>query len=322
MKKRFLCIMLITIFTLGGCQNSSDGFLAYEDTLNATDHSIDNRVSQGEFFAEEIAVVAQYNNVGGDEQLNSGATLLINISESKAEYADHVFDQLYPSSLTKLLTALVVLKYGELTDAVSVSYNAAHIKDAGARVCGYVEGDVISMEALLNSLLIYSGNDAAIAIAEHVGGSVEGFVDMMNKEAAKIGAVQSNFMNPTGLHDKDQYTTAYDMYLVFNALLKYDTFRGIIGSSSYTVKYQNRNGDELEKVLNTINPFINSTDLLPEGITAGGGLTGSTSKAGNCCILLYKDGNNTEYIAVIMKAASGDSLQSQMSHLLSKTEAN
>ena len=117
------------------------------------------------------------------------------------------------------MTALVVLKKGELTDSVTVSYNASHIPVAGAKVCGFEEGDVITMDALLHCLLIYSGNDAGIAIAEHMSGSEENFVRIMNSEAKRIGASHTNFVNSHGLHDDNHYTTAYDMYLIFNELI-------------------------------------------------------------------------------------------------------
>jgi D-alanyl-D-alanine carboxypeptidase len=321
MKKSFLCLFVIATIALGGCRNSSDDFLAYEDSAETAGHTIDTNVSQGNFFAENIAVVSEEDNIGGDDLLNSGSTLLINVTDNQVIYADHVYDKMYPASLTKLLTALVVLNHGELTDSVTISYNASHIEEPGARVCGYLEGDVISMEALLNSLLVYSGNDAAIAIADHIGGSEEEFIKIMNEEATKIGAVHSNFVNSSGLHDDNQFTTAYDMYLIFNALLKYDTFRNIIGTDSYTAVYKDKDGNNQEKVLNSTNSFLGTED--PESANQIlGGLTGATSKAGSCCILLSKDSNNNEYIAMIMKAADSDTLHSQISHLLTLEGSN
>ncbi len=317
MKKRFLSLCIIATIALGGCRNSSNEFLVYEDLAETANKSVDNSVTEADYFAENIAVVSEEDNIGNDELLTSGAILLINSSDHEVAYATHVYDKMYPASLTKLLTALVVLNYGELTDSVTVGFDASHITETGARVCGYAEGDVISMEALLNSLLIYSGNDAAIAIADHMAESEEAFVALMNEEAAKIGAIHSHFVNSTGLHDDNQYSTAYDMYLIFNELLQYDTFRSIIRASSYNVIYQDRDGNELEKILKTTNPFMANEEEIDQNIQVEGGLTGATSKAGSCCILLGKDGNNKEYVAIIMKASDNDSLINQTSHLLS-----
>lgn len=316
MKRSILCLLMTATIVFSGCQNSSDEFLAYEDNNEAAGHSIDTRVSQGDFFAEDLAVVSEEDNKGGDELLNSGSTLLINITDQKVQFADHVFDRMYPASLTKLLTALVVLNHGELTDSVTVSYDASHIAEPGARVCGYEEGDVISMEALMSSLLIYSANDAAVAIADHISGSEEEFAKLMNEDASKAGAVHSNFVNASGLHDDNQYTTAYDMYLIFNALLKYDTFRNIISSAAYTAVYQDEDGNELKKSFNSTNSFLNAADD-DQTVQILGGLTGATSKAGNCCILLCKDSNNKEYISIILKAADSETLHSQTTLLLS-----
>jgi D-alanyl-D-alanine carboxypeptidase len=243
--------------------------------------------------------------------------LLVNTTDKEVLYADHVYDRRYPASLTKLLTALVVLRYGEMTDYVTISYNASHISEPGAKVCGYKEGDIISLEALLNSLLIYSGNDAAIAVADHVGGSEEAFVKKMNEEAVKIGAVHSNFVNSNGLHDDSQYTTAYDMYLIFHELMTYDTFRSIISTDSYTAVYTDKDGNEKQKTLNATNLYLSGEEEAPEGIVVVGGKTGTTKKAGNCLILLSKDDTSKEYVSIILKASDSNQLYSQMSHLLS-----
>lgn len=317
MKKRYLCVLLIASITLAGCQKTSKEFLTYEDTVAATDQSINNRITEGDFSAKNITVVSDKDNIGGDELLTSGSTLLINVTDNKVIYADRVYDRMYPASLTKLLTAFVVCQNGELTDAVTVSSNATQIADIGAKVCGFEDGDVISLEALLNSMLIHSGNDAAIAIAEHVGQSEEGFVQMMNKEAQKIGAVQSNFVNSHGLHDNSQYSTAYDIYLILNELLSFDTFRNMINTNSYTVVYKNEDGNDQEKTLNTTNSYLSNEAEAVPGITVIGGLSGSTNKAGSCLVLLCKDNMGKEYISLILDATDKDTLYTQMNHLLS-----
>ena len=95
-------------------------------------------------------------------------------------------------------------------------------------MCGIIPGDQVTLGELLYGLMLKSGNDAAMSIAVHVGGSVDAFVDLMNQEAARIGATQTHFMNPHGLQDEDHYTTVYDIYLMFQEALKYDEFQDII----------------------------------------------------------------------------------------------
>ncbi|MHB8131644.1 MAG: D-alanyl-D-alanine carboxypeptidase family protein [Mobilitalea sp.] len=318
MRKTILVYFILAAFAFSGCQNSSDEFLTFDEMAAVTGDSVNERLTQGDFFAEDIAIIPEEDNVGEDELLTAGAFLFVDVTNQKIVYADHVYDKLYPASLSKLLTALVVLRYGELTDNVTISYNASHITEANAKVCGYEEGDIISLETLLNSLLVYSGNDAAIAIADHVGGSEEAFAKIMNEEARQIGAVHSNFVNSHGLHDDNQYSTAYDLYLIFNELMKFDTFRSIISLDSFTAIYTDKDGNEKQKTFNTTNLYLNGGVEDDLSIEIIGGKTGTTNKAGNCLILLCKDNTGKEYIAQILKATDRDQLYSQMSHLLSK----
>jgi D-alanyl-D-alanine carboxypeptidase len=266
MKKRLLCIVIVIVMTFSGCRNASEDFLAYKDTEGSLSSAVDNQLTEGEFFAKNLAIITDKENTGGDKELISGASLLVNITDNKVIYADHVYDRLYPASLTKLLTALIVLQKGEMTDTVTISYNASHITEVGAKTCGFKEGDQISLEALLNSMLIYSGNDAAVGVAEHVGGSVEAFVQMMNEEAVKIGAIHSNFINPNGLHDDNQYTTAYDLYLIFNELLKFDTFRAIVNQGSYKAEYTDEDGNAHDKTFTSTNQYLEGEAVLDPGL--------------------------------------------------------
>jgi len=316
MKKGLLLSLILATIAFGGCQTSSDEFLSFETVTEGVGVSFDTKLSESEFFAKKLTIITEEENKGDNEKLTAGATLLINSTNNELIYADNVYDKLYPASLTKLLTALIVIKYGELSDMVSISYNASHITEPGAKLCGYQEGDLITLETLLNSLLIYSGNDAAIAIAEHIGGSEESFVNKMNEEAKLIGATHSNFVNSHGLHDNDQYTTAYDLYLVFHELMNYDTFRTIINTPSYTANYTDRDGNPRAKNFNSTNQYFTENSEPIEGLDIIGGKTGTTRKAGNCLILLSKDDLDKEFISIILKASNSNQLYSQMSYLL------
>ena len=319
MRKKLIVSLIVGIICISliGCSTRDQELLAFDSNSASQELAFDHHITQADFFAKNLVTVSEADNAGGDAVLSSGASLLVNVTDKELIYADHVYDRLYPASLTKLMTALVVLNSGELTDSVTISENASHITESGAKLCGFKEGDVLSLEALLNCLLIYSGNDAAVAIAEHVGGSVDTFVGMMNKEAKEIGAVHTNFVNPNGLHDDNQYTTAYDIYLIFNELLQYDTFRSIIHNSSYTVEYKNQEGIAQEKTFSSTNQYLLGEAELPDQLQVIGGKTGTTNKAGNCLIILSKDSKEKEYVSVILKAEGSTELYSQMSYLLS-----
>ena len=114
---------------------------------------------------------------------------------------------------------------GNLDDMVTVPQESV-ITESGSSMAGVVPGDKLTLEQLLYGLLIPSGNDAANAIAVHMGGSIEGFVEMMNEEAARIGATGTHFANANGLTNEDHYMTAYDLYLMFHEALKYEKVPG------------------------------------------------------------------------------------------------
>lgn len=325
MKIKLLVFLLFACLSFGACQKSSEELLAYNHDNVLNNSVINADITETDFFAKNLAIITEEDNMGDDPDINSEASLLVNITSNEILYGDNVYEKLYPASLTKLMTTLILLRYGELTDTVTISYNASHITESGAKLCGFNEGDVISMEVLLNSFLVYSGNDAGIAIAEHIAGTEEDFSKMMNEESVKIAAVDSNFTNSHGLHDDNHYSTAYDLYLIFNQLVQYDTFLSIIDNSTYTAVYKDKDNKEISKTFNSTNLYLDKTSSSLEGLqdlNIVGGKTGTTSKAGNCLILLTKDSNQNSYISLLLKAGNRSDLYSQMSHLLSSILEN
>lgn len=321
MKKKLLCVSL-SLLLLTGCSDSANALLSYSEQDSNAEFDIENveGTEAAEYFAEDLTVIPDELNHMVEASITATSGLAVNRTDNEVVYANNVYERMYPASLTKLITALVVLKNADLSDTVTVSYKASHITENGAKLCGFKEGDKINLEVLLNSLLVYSGNDAGVAIAEHVGGSVEEFAAMMNETAVSIGAVHSNFVNPHGLHDDNHYTTAYDLYLIFNELLNYDEFVSIINQTSYTANYKNASGESVAKEFTTTNRYLKGTEDAPEDVTVIGGKTGTTSKAGNCLILYSKNIRDKDYISLILHADSGDSLYDQMTFLLEKIE--
>ena len=160
----------------------------------------------------------------------------------------------------------------------------------------------MSLEDLLYGLMIPSGNDAANAIAVHVGGSIEGFVSMMNQEVARLGATGTHFVNANGLTDPDHYTTAYDLYLMFHEALSYDTFRTIIGTHDHTAVYMGSDGSQKTASWTVGNYYMNGKAETPEGLAVFGGKTGTTKAAGYCLIMGTRTEDGREYASVIMGA--------------------
>ena len=318
MKKQVITLVLL-VCLLSGCSSSPKALIPYSEGTFKLNNTISDESAQvADLFAKELCLIPKDYQETEDASITSEASLLVDASTGEVIYADNVYERLYPASITKIVTALVTLKYANLSDTVTISKNAANVTTPGAKLCGFKEGDTIQLEALLNSLMVYSGNDAGVAIAEHVAGSVEKFSAMMNEEAKKLGAVHSNFVNPHGLHDENHYTTAYDIYLVFQELIKDERFVKIINQSSYTAKYKNASGKDVQAVFPSTNRYLKGTETSPEGISIFGGKTGTTDKAGSCLVLYSKDSKGDNYISLILKAASGNDLFSQMTKLLTK----
>ena len=213
------------------------------------------------------------------------------------------------------MTALVALENGQLNQTLTAS-DAVNITESGAVLCGLKSGDTMTLDQALRILLVYSANDVAMLIAENIGGSVERFVEMMNEKAHALGATNTSFRNPHGLTDSEHYTTAYDLYLIFNAAVKYDTFNEIIHMSDYQTAFYDRDGKEKAFDKQNSNQFLRGEYQAPTNVTVIGGKTGTTSAAGNCLILLTRDENSSLYISVILRAEGPDVVYGRMVDLL------
>lgn len=252
---------------------------------------------------------------GIDTQTLTSAAVF-DINNHQTLYADSIFETRYPASMTKLMTAFLALKYGNLDDVVTVGKNAT-VFEPEAVLCGLREGDRITLYDLLCGLLLPSGNDNGVAIAEHISGSVEDFAALMNKEAWQLGATHSHFMNPHGLHEEEHYTTAYDLYLIFQACLQDSRFLDIISMESYTATITSADGTVRQSTWYPTNYYTSGNRSFPEGVQIIGGKTGTTNEAGSCLILYSLYGENQPYISIVTGADSKAELYENMDLLLS-----
>lgn len=245
----------------------------------------------------------------------SYASGLFDLNNKEVLYAENIYEQLPPASITKIMTALVALKYGNLEDKITVTENCK-ITESGAQLFGFKPGDVITLDQALNVLLINSANDVGLIIAEHIGGSIENFNAMMNAEAQALGATNTHFCNPHGLTEEGHYSTVYDLYLIFNEVIQYERFREIIQLTSYTSVYTDANGNQRNIDVRNTNQYFMGNVEAPENITILGGKTGTTNAAGNCLILYIKDNAGNPFISVILRADKRENLYNDMNRLL------
>ena len=270
-----------------------------------------------ESFAQKLCVSSQGNvDCIKNAQLEEGQKgLLFSLSNHKVLYANGIYDKVYPASITKIMTAMLALQSGKLNDTVTITQDNVTLED-GSQVCGFVAGDQVTLDQLLHCLLVYSGNDAASAIAEYVGGSTENFVQMMNDYAAKLGCTGTHFSNPHGLQDENHYTTPYDIYLMLNEAFTYPEFTEITELPSYTVTYTGSDGTEKSTTLTATDHYLTGEATAPKDVTILGGKTGTTEVAGNCLAILTQNAYGQTFVSIVMGADTKELLYQEMNSLL------
>ena len=319
--KRKKAAALLGVFVIGltGCTSKE---VVLENAYDVCDTSAkygitENGASQSAEIIARDLVVTEDENLGLEkppERVAEAAGVFLT-SKKEAVYKKNIFEKLYPASTTKILTAYVALKNGNLDDVVTVSANAAN-QASDSSVCELKEGDKITLRDLLYGLMLRSGNDAAVAIAEHISGSSEEFVVLMNAEAKALGATGSHFVTPNGLHDEEHYSTVYDMYLFMNAAVKNETFLEIIKSSHYTANYTDAAGNPVTKEWDSTNKYLMGTEPMPEGVTVIGGKTGTTGEAKYCLVQYNENTAKEPVISIVLKADSRDNMYLLMSEML------
>ena len=204
--------------------------------------------------------------------------------------------QRYPASITKIMTLLVAVENSSMDVQVTFTETGVRNVVADSSNVNSKIGEVMTMQDCLHALMIISANDAAAQIAEHVGGTEQNFIDMMNQRAAEIGCTNTHFTNSSGLPDENHYSSAKDMALIFREGLKNKDFRSVIGDADYTIQPTNMTSDK--RVMHTHHPmFAPESDIYYPGCI--GGKTGFTNLAAHTLVTAVEQ-NGTTYIAVVM----------------------
>ena len=249
------------------------------------------------------AVLAATSASNNDIKVNSPSCLLIDAKSGKMLYEKNAYQKMYPASTTKLMTAILTLEHCQLTDVATVSHNAIFSIPIGYSHANLQEGEKLTVEQLLNVLLIPSANDAAVVLAEHISGSVEEFCKLMNDKAKELGCKNTHFVNPNGIHDKNHYSTAYDLALIGKYAMQFPDIMRIAMVTQYTLPKTNKY-DKTDRIFNATNALINNESLNESYYPYATGLkTGYTDVAGSCIVSTAKKGN-MELIVVILNSDS------------------
>ena len=230
------------------------------------------------------------------------AALLIDLNTGRAVYEQDADERVYPASLTKIMTCLLALENGNLSDVVTVSASALDDLDADSSVAGLQIGEQMTLENLLYCMMVVSGNDACNVIAEHIAGSITDFVRMMNQRAYELGCLNTHFSNPHGLHDENHYTTARDLSIITQAALKSENFRQIVDTYEYQLPDDNVR-QNIPKLKTTNMLIYRSMSNSLYYSRAHGIKTGYTSQAGRC-VISEATGDGLDLLGIVCGAAT------------------
>ena len=237
-----------------------------------------------------------------DPQPHAGAAIVVDGDHDEVLYDFHAYEKMYPASVTKIMTSLVVLDAvakGELSLDTPITASAEAVRlPEGSSTAGIKAGEILTVEQLLYCDLIPSANEACNILAEAVGGSTEAFVARMNAKAAQLGMTGTHFTNPHGLHDEDHYTTAYDIYLMAKAAMEYDTFRTIVSTPTYTLPATNLSG---ERTFYSTNALLSNWYVIGYTYSKAIGIkTGYTEEAGRCLASAAVDEQGRTFYCVVL----------------------
>lgn len=226
------------------------------------------------------------------------AAIVMEASTGTVLYEKNADEQLYPASITKIMTALLAVENSSMDEQVTFSMDAVY-KTEGSGISRDVD-EVMSMKDCLYGLMLESSNECAYAIAEHVGGTYDNFVQMMNEKAAELGCTHTHFNNPHGLPDENHYTCARDMALISKEALKNETFRLITSTRRYTIPPTNKHAQEtyLTNHHKMLNNWRGDSTYLYDGCI--GGKTGYTSVA-DSTLVTFAERDGMTLICVVMK---------------------
>ncbi len=241
-----------------------------------------------------------------EAEITAEAAILIDELTGQVLFEKNADQKMYPASTTKILTGIIILENHELNEVVTIDKESPFID--GKRIY-VIKDEKLTVEQLLYATMVESANDAAYALAIYHSGSVEAFSELMNQKAKELGATNSNFVNPNGLHDDNHYSTARDLALIAKYAMQNDMFRTLVGTSKYTIPATEKQ-DERNYISSTnrfywTNSYEKITyrgERLPVAYEIVDGIkTGYTDEAGNCLVSTAKvDGQR--FIAVALKS--------------------
>lgn len=316
-KKKIITTLLIASLVWATCGCSSEEVDIEMSAVEISEYN--TSIYTTTFFADDLAVTSTDASLVSYTAEGVYGAGLFGVDTEEVYYGYNLFEKLYPASTTKIMTAYVALKYGNLDDVITVSAEDIDLP-SDSSVCGLQVGDQLTLYDLLVGLLLQSGNDNAMTIANYISGDIDTFAALMTSEAEALGATGTNFVNPHGLHDENHYTTVYDLYLIFNACIQNQDFLDIISITSYDTVITSASGEERAVTWSPTNAYAIGDQTTPFNVELIGGKTGYTDAALSCLVLLEEDEDDNQYISIVLGGAMKDTLYTQMTEMIESLE--
>lgn len=246
-------------------------------------------------FAEEVTPETETNQT--TPAVIAETAILMDAASGEILFDKNADQKMFPASITKLMTILLALEHGKLTDEITFSHNAIYSIEPGSAHIAIQEGETLTLEQVLRAIILRSANEASNGVAEYVDGSIEAFAKHMTARAKELGCKNTNFLNANGLHNENHYTTAHDMALIAKELLKHEEYRSMMSETYYEIQPTNKQTEV--RYLHGQHQMLNENSLYYYK-DAIGGKTGFTSEALNT-LVTYAERDGMELIAVVMK---------------------
>lgn len=291
----FLVVAIILIVTLSN-PSKSDG------SNQETNTPLENIPSE-ESVEKTVYPFKTKDTLEVKSSIDSHHIVVVDASDNSIVAMRDAFSKAYPASTTKIMTLLTAVDYIEdYTDTFTMTYEITDpLYKEEATVAGFAAGEVITLEDMLYGIILPSGGDASIGVAEKIAGSEKEFVKLMNKKAKELGLKSTNFTNCTGLFDANHYTTAADMAVMVSEAMKNPLCRKILTTYKHTVKATEQHPDGLE-MTSTLFSYMYGTE--PEGADILGGKTGFVNESGYCIASFGQNDNGDEFIVVTLESPS------------------
>lgn len=293
-RKKILIILIIISTFINTISYTSPVHAETTDASGSTTQASTATSTSTTTSATQISTIPEPNFT-----IYSEGAVLIDADTGAILYGKNENEKLYPASTTKIITAILAIENCKLTDKITASYNAVMSIPVGYSNAAIQPGEALTVQELLDMFLIQSANEVGYIFAEHISGSLENFAALMNQKAASLGCKNTHFTNPSGIHDPEHYSTAYDMALIARYCMKNETFRSIVSKTSCTIeatdKYEQRYFRNTNDLINPSSKYYYEYAI--------GTKTGYTSQAKRCLIATsLKD--NLELITVTLGAQS------------------